>query len=367
MSKCEICGGLLKPLEFATDVALTSDYRILRRDLSHDFCVNCGAVKVADGSSINARMFYRGYQLLHEETECSIITAEGAVEQGKYLVDFISPYLTRLSVGSLLDVGCGKGDFLYYLHEHFPNLALYGVEPSESFEMLSKRLVKINKFKGFFEDSPFVGEQFDIITLIEVLEHVDNPREFLSLIRKCMHNDTVLLVDVPNFDNNKTDLLVVDHKWKFTEGSLSNIFNLSGLRVIEKEVSKGVPMRYLAVKDVERRVEKMDVNPYIQKSTSYIERVVEQWKAGDIIHKEIFVYGLGLIYLFLKAKGFVKPENVVAFVDDNPSYWKLRLDGKPVIPPHDMSKYPCKTVFLAMNDCYHEKVLSKLKGYKVIR
>jgi SAM-dependent methyltransferase len=76
---------------------------------------------------------------------------------------------------SVLDVGCGAGDFLLTLPTH---LTKYGVEPSAAAAAAARR-------RGVSILAPTLEEltpnaPFDVITMIDVIEHVAYPRELLD-------------------------------------------------------------------------------------------------------------------------------------------------------------------------------------------
>jgi SAM-dependent methyltransferase len=59
---------------------------------------------------------------------------------------------------------------------------------------------------------PKLGQQFDVITISHVLEHILNPVEILKLIRQSLAPDGVLYVEVPNIPADSL-LKYPDHLW----------------------------------------------------------------------------------------------------------------------------------------------------------
>jgi SAM-dependent methyltransferase len=81
----------------------------------------------------------------------------------------------RIRIGSVLDVGCGAGDFLLTLPA---GVTKYGVEPSVAATAAAK-------LRGVSILSPTVAQlpataRFDLITMIDVIEHVADPGELLD-------------------------------------------------------------------------------------------------------------------------------------------------------------------------------------------
>lgn len=98
--------------------------------------------------------------------------------------------------GSVLEIGCGEGRMTEALSKIFDRVVV--VEPSTSF--LSKTVTRVSGVKShncFFEDFQ-VKERFDCVIATGVLEHVLDVGRFLSGVKKCMRNDSLFVVTVPN-------------------------------------------------------------------------------------------------------------------------------------------------------------------------
>lgn len=102
--------------------------------------------------------------------------------------------------GSVLDIGCGNGNFLYNLGKQ-GEFELHGLElPGRS----ADRASKINQIKltlGELNVDSFEMNSFDAITLIHVFEHLPNPKEVLEIINKILKPNGVLVIEFPNIDS----------------------------------------------------------------------------------------------------------------------------------------------------------------------
>lgn len=102
--------------------------------------------------------------------------------------------------GSILDVGCGDGNFLSRLAEQKKGFELYGFDISDEAIRLAKR-------KKFISDL-FVGDllkketlprkRFDVVVCSEVLEHIDDYKKALKNISGLVKRDGKLIVTVPH-------------------------------------------------------------------------------------------------------------------------------------------------------------------------
>jgi len=99
-----------------------------------------------------------------------------------------------------LDVGCGDGRYLQMLHQlGVSKKDLYGVEMSQD------PIARLNQdgFQGFYgriEDvaAQLPAKSFDLIILLQVLEHVENPSMLMKTLAGLLSQGGVLIVETPN-------------------------------------------------------------------------------------------------------------------------------------------------------------------------
>jgi SAM-dependent methyltransferase len=100
--------------------------------------------------------------------------------------------------GALLDIGCGSGDFLACMRE--VGFRVRGIEPSKSGGVYAKDVLGIEIFSGMVED--YVATMHcgtvDVITLLNVLEHLSEPRRMLLQLRELIPQNGLLVVVVPD-------------------------------------------------------------------------------------------------------------------------------------------------------------------------
>jgi ubiquinone/menaquinone biosynthesis C-methylase UbiE len=102
---------------------------------------------------------------------------------------------------SLLDVGCGTGEYLVRLKDRFDTLV--GIDTSaHAIEFAAKRvgkktntLLECGKLNSFH----FPPEHFDICLCLDVLEHVKKPLHLLEEIYRILRPEAELIVTVPNW------------------------------------------------------------------------------------------------------------------------------------------------------------------------
>jgi SAM-dependent methyltransferase len=81
--------------------------------------------------------------------------------------------LANAKLSKILDVGCGTGDFLFSLPKHFQK---FGIEPSAAASHAERRGIKIVARQ--IDNLP-AHAAFNVVTMIDVIEHVVDPASLL--------------------------------------------------------------------------------------------------------------------------------------------------------------------------------------------
>lgn len=92
--------------------------------------------------------------------------------------------------GDLLEIGCSIGSFLN--EARAKGYRVSGIEPSLWCVQQAKKLFRLNLLQGTDKDLTQFGRQFDVITLWDVLEHVDDPLATLKRCRQALKPGGVL-------------------------------------------------------------------------------------------------------------------------------------------------------------------------------
>lgn len=144
--------------------------------------------------------------------------------------------LSASEAGSLLDVGCGNGDFLRRMLSLGWNACGVEPDPEAAARGISQGLQVLN---GTIRDIP-TNARYDVITLSHVIEHVPDPVELLRQCGKRLRQNTGRIVlTTPNFQSLGSrwfgrywrGLEVPRHLNIFSAGSLRACISRAGLRV----------------------------------------------------------------------------------------------------------------------------------------
>jgi len=146
--------------------------------------------------------------------------------------------------GRLLDIGTHCGFFLRRARHQ--GWELYGIEPSPTNAALAREHFGLHVQTGYLEDGSFPAEYFEVVTLIDVLEHVPTPVSLLQTISKVLKPGGILFVKVPNVRWNLLKYRLLRHSpWRgrfdifdsrehvvqYSQATLSKMLAQAGLRV----------------------------------------------------------------------------------------------------------------------------------------
>lgn len=143
---------------------------------------------------------------------------------------------------TLLDIGCGTGDFLVACKNH--QWKITGVEPNakarDNAELKVAELI-------VFDISKIENKTFDCITLWHVLEHLPDLKNYISFLKKLLKPNGTLFVAVPNYKSFDAQFYkefwaaydVPRHLWHFSKKSISLLFKKENMNVV-----KMIPMKF---------------------------------------------------------------------------------------------------------------------------
>jgi SAM-dependent methyltransferase len=105
--------------------------------------------------------------------------------------------IERDRAGSVLEVGCGVGAFLYELQQR--GIACWGVEPSGNAVAMARDYLNCPVHHGYLDESVFPGRQFEAVCSWEVVEHVSDVRSFLANLVDRLLPGGALYLSTPNY------------------------------------------------------------------------------------------------------------------------------------------------------------------------
>jgi SAM-dependent methyltransferase len=338
----------------------------LRGDLSLTICARCGFV--TNSAFEPGKLFY-GPKYDNDQTWSPTFSAHVKEVAARLVAK------KDLRGASIVEVGCGNGDFLKQIlgDESRGNVG-YGFDPSYKgpTSTLGGRL----RFERGFYDETSARVAADVVVCRHVIEHVPDPMELLVLLRRALVNSTHarIVVETPCvewiFRNRVIWDLFYEHCCLFSSDSLGTAFEIAGFVVESIEHVFGG--QYLLLggvvepHPVERRrnvgelLRLADEYSVAEASmvSSWTEKVKRLRKSGKVA-----VWGAG-------AKGVTfanlidpRAELIDCVVDLNPNKQGgfVAGTGHPIVDYHDLVQRSVSSAVL-MNPNYRDENESMLRN-----
>ena len=228
---CVCCNGALVEVEaFLKFVTVTSDCRPFPNAANLSFCSVCNLVqrKRTETWIEDCNEIYKTYVTYRQGSEDDQKIYGGAVSglmsRSQKIVDKFKNVFKVSEHGVWLDYGCGQGHLLRYCRKLFPAMELCGVDQS----LNSRQYIEKIKNATFQDRVTALSCKCDVISLIHVLEHFENPIQELVTVRSVLKDDGLILIQIPTFESNPFDLIIYDHGSFFTKDSISGIYKPPG-------------------------------------------------------------------------------------------------------------------------------------------
>ncbi len=144
------------------------------------------------------------------------------------LESFLTAIRNPQSAIRILDVGCGTGANLEMLKQFGE---AEGVDVSvEALEFCKLKGLKVHK--GLAESLPFANESFDLVTALDVVEHLDDDIAGLKEMNRVMKSDGKTLIFVPAFMwlwGVQDD--ISNHRIRYTRQQIIERLNAAGFEI----------------------------------------------------------------------------------------------------------------------------------------
>jgi spore maturation protein CgeB len=140
--------------------------------------------------------------------------------------------------GAILDFGCAVGLFVKVAKEQ--GWRAVGYERSRWAAEYGRRVLGVDIKLGSDESDPFPQASFDVVTLWDVIEHVEHPRSIMGLVRGWLKDGGIIALNTVNASSLGARLAGI--RWRhltpphhlqfFSRRSLMRLLHDAGFRVL---------------------------------------------------------------------------------------------------------------------------------------
>ncbi|MBU4057864.1 class I SAM-dependent methyltransferase [Patescibacteria group bacterium] len=104
-----------------------------------------------------------------------------------------------IKTGSVLEIGASLGTFLNMWKESGWNVL--GVDPNKNASIYAKEKYNINVIQSTIKESDLKENQFDVVIMLHVIEHMGDPEEELEIIKRVLKPGGILVIETPRYDS----------------------------------------------------------------------------------------------------------------------------------------------------------------------
>lgn len=327
------------------------------------FCKNCGHV-FNSAFDLDLMKYTQQYE---NSLHFSAVFQDYARELADRLIDTYD-----LHGKNIIEIGCGKGEFLKLLCEIGGNRGV-GFDPSYE-NVDNTESDKITFIKDFYSNR-YPDHAVDFMCCRQVLEHIQYPRDFLTDLRKMIAgNETIVFFEVPNVDYTLMDLgiwdLIYEHRSFFSKSSLSYLFYSCGFSISNLTESyrgqflciEALPDKLLSLPSIPKTefAVSMKMKSDVKKFTGIFWAAIDEWKEKlkEIEHscQKVVLWGAGSKgATFLNMIGC--RHQIEYVIDINPRKHEKYIPGtgQKIVPPEFLKEYR-PDIVIVMNPIYENEI-----------
>lgn len=139
--------------------------------------------------------------------------------------------------GRILDVGCAEGTLLELARKR--GWEVHGVEPNKHLVVWARKHYGLKVVQGSIEQRSLKRNSYDVITLLDVIEHVAEPEKFLRRCSELLAPGGLIFISTPDFGSvwsrvmrRKWFYILSIHVFYFTQQTLSAVLQRAGFEMV---------------------------------------------------------------------------------------------------------------------------------------
>lgn len=231
--KCRICGNICESLSKINNTLgnvsilypKATEKKISNLNIEIFSCTSCHHYQI---NNIMDENYYDDYIM-------TTSFSPSIMDLVKSEIELILKHLKIINRNLIVEIGAGDGFFLNAAKNSFKNQI--GFEASKAFCLLAQMrgVELINEYYSPTNNYPYINNMNAFVSR-QVFEHIENPLETLSSLKKYFQSNGIGLIEVPNglkiIEESRYYEVFSDHLNYFTPNSLAKLIILSGYELI---------------------------------------------------------------------------------------------------------------------------------------
>lgn len=162
---------------------------------------------------------------------------------------FLSNYIKKNEIIKVIDIGCGVGRKLTYVHKENPTVSIIGIDQEDPINYCKNTYNFGEWYSDDFENSQLADDiKSKLIISSDVIEHIVNPNLLLDYIKTKLASDGVVILSTPERDSFRgTDCNYSPNKhhireWNYEE--FEKYLESNGFEIIEHLRQYPIKMKF---------------------------------------------------------------------------------------------------------------------------
>ena len=278
---------------------------------------------------------------------------------------FFKQHIENKDITSIFEIGCGGG----YLLKRIKQMGRFKVTCLDPSPVALKNKEHFDIVSSFYPCKNY-KEKVDLIIHYDVLEHIENPVEFLKAHKNNLTEDGYILFAVPDCTNyisiGDVSMVLHEHINYFDKESLTLTVQKAGFENITVEKSNHGGVLYCFAQNSNKK-QLDNLNKNSDKFTTFVQNYKNIQDSIDSLINENKSNTIGF-YVPLRALPYIskyKNQNFRFFDDDSGIHGKF-FDGFdiPIENFEDLKNNPVDLMFI-MSDSFGEKIMNKINNHNL--
>lgn len=283
----------------------------------------------------------------------------------------------------VLEIGCGKGEFLMLLSELGANRGI-GIDPGVRPERLSGEAATRLQFIQDYYSEKYADQRVDFLACKMTLEHIPKAAEFMRNVRRGLGDQTgtTVFFQIPEakriLSHCAFEDIYYEHCAYYTKGSLARLFRRARFDVLSIGVEYGD--QYLTIEarpssnsptgPLPQENDLNEVRTLVADFPARCGETLEGWrerlKSLRREGKTVALWGSGSKAVsFLTTLGAGDHVQLVTDINPYRHYNFLPKTAHRIIPPEELGQHR-PDVVIAMNAIYSDEIAEKLRALGVV-
>ncbi len=277
----------------------------------------------------------------------------------------------------ILEIGCGKGEFLKMICEMGQNEGI-GFDPGFRPERLAPSVRERIEFVQDFYTEEYAHESADLICCKMTLEHISGVGEFIGSVRQAIgDDDSYIFFQIPEavriFRDCAFEDIYYEHCSYFSPGALARLFRRNGFEVLK--LATEYDDQYLTIEarpartgsrpdtlEVENDLD--ELRNLVSTFPARAQRKLEKWRGvlddARVRGQSVALWGSGSKAVsFLTSLGVTTEVDCVVDINPHRCGHYMAGTGHPIVAPEQLAER-VPDVVIVMNAIYNDEIVAQL-------